>query len=64
VHCGRALPIFPLIFHLDLRRMEDEAPDLLDRVLDAETEAARTAGVAGCAVYALFRRRPGPATGR
>ncbi len=40
-----------------LQRMEDEAPELVDRVLPAEEDAARVAGMQGCAAYALFRRR-------
>ena len=55
---GTSLGLF-----LDIDGMRRDAPDRLQRFLDAEREALDREHVAPCAVYAVFRKRAGTAGG-
>lgn len=49
--------LFPLTFGIDLAGMEQEAPEALARIQDAEREALRDPSLRPSVVYAVFRKR-------
>jgi SAM-dependent methyltransferase len=57
VHVRMTGALFPLLLAVDLGRMAREAPDLLERLVAAEQEAAGAGNSRPCGAYAVFRKR-------
>jgi len=57
VHVRTTGALFPLLLAVDLGRMVREAPDLLERLVAAEREAAEAGNSRPCGAYAVFRKR-------
>ena len=56
--------LFPLLLAVDLGRLAREAPDLLERLVAAEQEAAEAGNSRPCGSYAVFRKRGSSYGGR
>ena len=64
VHVRTIGALFPLLLAVDLGRLAREAPDLLERLVAAEQEAAEAGNSRPCGAYAVFRKRRSSDRGR
>jgi SAM-dependent methyltransferase len=57
VHLGRSAALFPLAYHLRLAALERRAPQLMDRLLEAERNTAARSPEYCCEAYAIFQKQ-------